>query len=271
MKTLTMLLIVLPSMSWGAFEPCVQGARAEGLGGAVVACADNGWTSFTNPSLLGAMDSRILSFSYSPELFGVPGISRSALSFVDPSPLGTFALSASTFGFSLYRETRLQLSYGVPIAGSVCVGGSLVCENLAIRHYGSVWTPAVDVGCGIAIGPLVRWGMAFSNALDAAIGSPPENLPEVMATGVCCRPVAEGLVCLDLVKDLRYPLEVRAGLEYTALELLSVRVGLTTEPSTYAAGVGIRVGFLQFDYACTGHPDLGLTHHIGLAFCPLEL
>ncbi len=270
MKTLLLILAAMPQTLWGAFEPSDQGGRAAGMQGAMVACTNDPWAAFHNPALLATAAEPSLSLAFSPSLFGLNEITRISFSCVEPTPVGSFALSGSRFGFALYRELSAGLGYGTMVGESVAVGGSLLFEHLGIRNYGSAWTMAADVGAAIWITPWLTWGMSVRNVGASTIGDASESLPEIMSTGFSSHPVREATISLDLVKDLRYPMEIRVGMEYVLLGLLSLRAGMATEPSCYSAGAGIRAGVVQLDYALGVHLVLGLSHQFSLSILPDE-
>ncbi len=271
MKTLLIIMVALPQALWGAFEPSAQGGRAAGMQGAMVACTNDPWAAFHNPALLATVTEPSLCLAFSPALFGLKEITRISFSGVEPTTVGTFALSGSRFGFALYRELSAGLSYGTMLGESMAIGGSLFSEHLGIRNYGSAWTVVADLGAAFRINPWLTWGISVRNVSASTIGDASESLPEIMSTGFSSHPVREATISMDLVKDLRYPLEIRAGMEYVLLGLLSLRAGMATEPSCYSAGAGIRAGVVQLDYALGVHPVLGLSHQFSLSILPDEM
>jgi hypothetical protein len=54
------------------------------------------------------------------------------------------------------------------------------------------------------------------------------------------------------------------GLAYKVIKQLTGRIGVSTEPQTTYFGVGFQAKRIQLDYAINTHPNLNLTHNIGL-------
>lgn len=265
MKRLSFLLLCLPPLAaHAAFERLTQGGATPALGGASVALACDPWAAFSNPGALATATSRMLSLSTAPWPFGLKELARGSFSFVEPTWLGTLALSGSRFGFELYREITLMLSWGVTPLENIFIGVSVNYYSLTILRYGSAWTVGVDLGTLVQVSPHFRWGFSVLNVNASTLGRSHEELPQVYVTGLAYEPVPEAVVVLDMVKDIRFPVELRAGVQYTVFDTIALRGGLSTEPSTMNAGLGICYSFLQIDYALRVHSDLGPTHHFSV-------
>jgi hypothetical protein len=128
----------------------------------------------------------------------------------------------------------------------------------------------MNVGAALDVGSGVCLGVSATNVNAGAIGDEQE-LPVLLALGAGWRPTGEVNLQFELLKDVRYPMEFHLGAEYSFLDVLALRAGLSTEPSLYSAGCGLHAGFARFDYAFTAHPDLGLTHSISLTLAPFDL
>jgi len=266
MKAILMILFLgATQISMGAFERNSHGGRAIGMGGASIAIMDNPWAVFTNPGALGAQQPRTLSLFYSPQPFGLRELAHGSFSYVEPMPFGTLAFSGSRYGFELYREVALTLSYGGRIADLLLYGISVNYLSLSIEKYGSASTVGVDAGILVAVSDEVSWGFVATNLNAAAIGALKEKLPQVFSTGLSYKPIHEATIAADIVKDIRYEAELRLGVEYIVLDLISLRSGTSSDPSAFNAGLGIRYSLLELDYAFSSHPELGMTHQASLS------
>ena len=248
-----------------AFEPFACGSRSSAMGQSLVALRGNGWSAFENPAVLQTVVTRTLSVHYVPQPFELKELARVAASYVEPTAWGSLALSASQFGFELYKETRVVLSYGDDILPSISAGVNLNYYSLSIRNYGSASTFGVDVGLLVDVSERVQWGFATFNLNAPAIGAAKEKLPQVFSTGVAFHPIDDATLTAGIVKDVRYTGELRFGVEYVLLEMVAVRAGTTNEPNTLNAGIGIGYAFIQLDYAFSSHNELGVTHQFSLS------
>ena len=263
-------LVCVCCEAYAAFEHLAQGSGSIAMGGASVAARGNQWASFSNPGGLTTIDTRVLSLCYSPRPFGLKELSRGSFSYIEPTTIGSFAASGSRFGFDLYREIDLNISYGTAINDLLSVGAAVHYYHLSIERYGSTQTLGVDLGFVAQLSDQVRWGCVAYNVNGPTIGKAKEKLPQVFTTGIAYSPIPEATIVADLEKDIRYPLELHAGVQYLLLDLLALRAGTTNDPSMLSAGLGIRYSFIQLDYAFTNHAELGPTHQFSLSLFPGE-
>ncbi len=260
-----LLPLVIVQNAPAAFETLYPGARALGLGGITTVLPASAWAAFGNPATLGTAVQPGLMLSYTPQQYGLTELRSGSASVVQPTPLGTFAASGSTFGFSLYRETTFGLSYGRSFTDEFYVGATLSYFSLSIPSYGSGASLGVSVGVYLSLTTEISWGFRIENLNAPTIGVAKEKLPQNFATGIGFQPVPEVLLAVEIVKDIRYPAEFLLGVEYTFIDLVSIRGGLGTEPSLMNGGLGIHYRFFAFDYAVTSHVDLGSTHTFSVA------
>ncbi len=268
------LLVLLMSVggdAFAAFEHLPRGSEAVALGGAAVAVLNSPWTAFSNPGGLSTLEGRTLSVYYSPQPFGLNELAHGSFSYVEPTSIGAFAASGSRYGFELYREIDLQASYGVGLNDRFSMGVTVHYYHLSIARYGSAHSWGIDVGLLAQISDEIKWGFAALNVNAPTIGAAREKLPQVYVTGLAYSPIPEASLLVDIEKDVRYPTELHAGVEYVILDLLSLRAGTVSDPSVLSAGVGIRYWIVQLDYAFTSHSELGATHQMSLSLYLGEL
>jgi hypothetical protein len=265
MKLLLFLLFFAVTVAQGAFESLARGSASIAMGGIAVALADNPWAAFGNPGALGVQNTRSLSLFYSPQPFGLKELSHGSFSYIEPVSFGSFALSGSRFGFALYRELDFQLSFGSSLTDIVSIGGTVHYYSLTIERYGSASSLGADIGILTRLAEEIHWGFAATNINVPTLGSAREKLPQVFTTGVAYAPHPDVTLALDFVKDVRYPLELRAGAQYLLLNTLALRAGTTQEPSMLSGGIGLVLPFVTVDYAYTGHSELGSSHQFSLS------
>jgi hypothetical protein len=200
---------------------------------------------------------------HEPSPFGLKELSRSGFAVACSPQCGTFAVTGITFGFDLYRETTLGLSFGREIAPALRAGAGLRFDLLSISGYGSAWTFAADVGIHWAVTEGVDVGLAARNVNAPSIGRSHEMLPRTFGVGAAYAPIHGMLVALDCVKDTRFPPEFHFGCEYSPLNALALRVGTGRNPASLGAGVGIAADPIVLNYAFEQHPALGVSHRIG--------
>lgn len=266
MRRLLVLAVLLATeTAEAAFERMGVGASSTGMGGALTGVPGHEWSAFFNPAGFSLLAERMLSVSYVPQPFGLNELAHGAFSFAEPAQVGTFAVSGNRLGFELYREVTLTGSFSTTPSDGFHAGINVNYFSLSIAGYGTAGVLGLDAGVLVELTGDVSWGARASNINSPTIGEAKERLPQVFAAGVSYKPLHEATLAVDFVKDIRYPVEVRMGLEYRLLDIVHLRAGSVTEPSSLHAGVGVAYQFLQLDYAITDHPDLGMTHQFSVS------
>ncbi len=257
--TLVISLLVFKS-SWAQFENTNIGARATGLNGAFTSLSNNSLAVFYNPSGLGQLKYREVSAFYSPSPFGVSEISTAALTYAEPMKFGTMGLGIKTYGYDLYRETSLILSYGNSFRGKFFYGLNFNYYNLKIQNYNSASALGADVGAMAYLTDFLRWGFFANNIGGAKIGISKQELAQVYRTGFTVQPRNDLNMVLEFEKDVRFPLSVKCGLEYFINEYIDLRGGIGTEPASFSGGVSINYNLFQIEYAIYNYQNAGITN-----------
>jgi hypothetical protein len=242
------------------FENIDLGARAVAMNGAFTSVSNSSLAIFYNPAGLGQMKYRDFSVFYSPAPFGLSELSTAAVTFAQPMRYGIFGAGIRTYGFELYRETNALLSYGNGYKKKLFYGFNLNFYHLNIQNYGSAFSFGVDAGTMAYINKYLRWGFFGKNITGAKIGESREKIAQVYRTGLNYKPLNEAGLMLEIEKDVKYPVSVRAGFEYTLMDYVDLRAGVGNEPASFTGGIGINYNIFQLDYALYKSQDLGITH-----------
>ncbi|MCH8485282.1 MAG: hypothetical protein LAT75_00350 [Candidatus Cyclonatronum sp.] len=242
----------------------VLGARQVGMGQAVTAAGDGAWAVFANPAL-SAGSPRSVSF-YGIRNYGFAELTDAAMAATYQVLGGVAASGLHTYGDELYRETRLRLGYSYGYAGFYA-GFALNYTHLLIQGYGSAGAAAIDIGLAWEVIPELRFGARAANLNRGRAGEAREELPAEFALGLAYTISEKALFALDAVKDVRFPLAFRAGLEMELSHAFVLRGGLTTAPQTFSAGAGYRFANFHINLVAQQHyvlgwsPGLDLTLH----------
>jgi hypothetical protein len=242
------------------FENIDLGARAVALNGAFTSVSNSSLAIFYNPAGLGQMKYRDFSVFYSPAPFGLSELSVSAVTYAEPMKYGIFGAGIRTYGYDLYRETNILLSYGNVYKKKLFYGFNLNFYHLNIQNYGSASSYGVDAGAMAYINKYLRWGFFGKNITGSKIGESKEKIAQVYRTGLNYKPLSEAGLIFEIEKDIKYPVSVRAGFEYTLMDYVDLRAGVGNEPASFTGGIGINYNIFQLDYAFYKSQDLGITH-----------
>ena len=259
---LLLFLAVAPGSAWGAFEPVYAGARPIGMAGAFVAVADDAEASFLNPGGMPRVG-RFALTSYYTRLFGMKELAQVAFSAVAPTGLGHFGLFFHGMGSPLYREGVLGLSCGRSIGRRLHAGLALRRLSLSIENYDGASAVAMDVGILLDLPYDLRFG-AMAHAVGRFSESgPAAESPRIIQAGLS-RTGDRLTVSFQLDRHPRHGYTTRVGQEFRVAEVVTVRAGLTTDPSLFYVGLGLAKGRVKADYALSSHALLGITHRFSL-------
>ncbi|MEX2397143.1 MAG: hypothetical protein WD491_08965, partial [Balneolales bacterium] len=129
---------------------------------------------------------------------------------------------------------------------------------VSIERYGSAGALAANIGFSVQLADGLWLGTRASNVNQGSFGEANEELPRELAVGLSYLMVEKVLFAIDLVKDVRFPVAYRTGLELDVYdEFLHLRGGVSTEPLTFSAGLGITRPFWGAGFAAQHHEWLG--------------
>jgi outer membrane protein OmpA-like peptidoglycan-associated protein len=270
----------IPFMRMGA------GARALGMGGAYVAAGDDAAGAYWNPAqlawacgtqvsatyALGMVEDRGMSFVNLSHRFRTWGLGASLLTAGMKDLMGTDRAGNET---GLFDYSDLGLMVHAAYAGDFVAGGVTlkyihegVNEKTQLKDGASGY--GFDLGVALQPAEWMRVGLALKD-LVTEVGSYElaNDVPWDLRLGAALTPLAGFTFAMDVnkVEDVDH-LIFRGGAEY-AFPLSedfggALRLGLND--TKLAAGLGVRVRFLQFDYAFVQEPQdfMDESHRIGV-------
>ena len=253
--------ILLSLNSYAQFNP---GAKQISLSNSDVALSNDVFSVFNNPAGLSQFNWREIGIYYSPAPFGLSELANGYVAYAEPFTFGTVALGGMTYGFELYRESKISLGYSYNYENKFFAGLAVNYHTYSIQNYGNTSAFYLNLGGLAYITHQLRWGFAISNINRASVGNEDDQIPIIFSTGFSYDLIKSLIINLAVEKDIRYKPSVQFGLEYNIIQYLSLRVGFQNEPARYAAGIGINYSIISLDYAVFTHQDLGLTHQAGL-------
>lgn len=261
-KVLTILFIFFISLQ--VLPQYNPGARQISLANSDVALANDVFSLFNNPAGLAQFNWREVGIYYSPAPFGLNELSNGFVAYNEPFDFGSLSLGGMTYGFDLYRESRVVLGYAYNYDNILFAGATINYHTFSIQNYGSTGAFYVNLGGLVYILNELRWGFAVSNLNKATVADTDDQIPMVFNTGLSFDLLQNFSLNFALEKDIRFNPSVQFGIEYEIIEYLSLRAGTSNEPSRFTAGLGINYSIFSLDYAFFTHQDLGLTHQAGI-------
>ncbi len=239
------------------------GSRQIAMANSDVAQSNDVFSIFNNPAGFAQIKWTEIGIYYSPSPFGIKELANGYAAINHPFSFGNLAVGFSFYGFELYKENKLNLSYANNYK-QFYFGISVIYNSIEIENYGSDNSFSINMGGLTYINNSLRFGFAIHNINQATFGEEDGQIPTIFSLGTSYD-VLENLTLNTAVeKELEYDFSFKAGIEYSLIKYLSLRVGFNNYPSTYTAGLGINFLFFNLDYAFFTHEYLGLTHQAGL-------
>jgi hypothetical protein len=229
-----------------------------------VALANDVFSLFNNPAGLAQFNWREVGIYYSPAPFGLTELSNGYVAYKEPFNFGSISIGGMTYGFELYRESKIVLGYSYNYENILFAGLTFNYHSYSIQNYGSTGVIYFNLGGLVYILDELRWGFVVNNLNRASIADIDDQIPMVLSTGFSFDILKNFPLNFSLEKDIRFNPTVQFGIEYEIIEYLSLRAGTSNDPSRFTAGLGINYSIFSLDYAFFTHQDLGLTHQAGI-------
>ncbi len=263
-RSFLLLILIIVSFSDKIFSQQNPGAKQIALSNSDVAISNDVFSVFNNPAGLAQMNWREVGVYYSPAPFGFTELANGYIAYNEPFSFGAIGAGAMTYGFDLYRETKLIAAFSYNYENNFFGGVAINLHNLSIQNYGNDFSFYLNAGGLAYLTNEIRIGFSVHNLNRASFGNEDDQIPMVLNSGFSYDVLTDLRVNGALEKDIRYPVSFLFGIDYDLLKYLSLRTGFSTEPSKYSAGIGINYSIFSFDYALFNHNDLGLTHQAGV-------
>ena len=255
--------------------PAAHGARAQALGNASATLGDV-WAVANNAAGLGSLTQPVAG-AYVENRYLITSLNVAAVAVA--LPLGTIepaagglparagrgvvGLEAQRFGGALYNEIRVGAAYGYRL-GVVNVGARADMLQVAFQDLGSRRTVVGSLGGQADIVPhVLSFGVYLYNISQAKLADyQDERVPTVLRAGLAYHAGKQVLLVAEAEKDVERAAGVKAGVEYLPVPAVAVRLGYTSLSQQSTAGLGVRAGSFQFDYAAGYHSVLGVSQFL---------
>ncbi len=258
------LFTFFTSQAWNENNPI--GSRSSGMGNASVSFGDV-WSAHHNQAGLGFVRD-ISAGAYYENRFLLKEISVKGGVVALPIKAGTFGLTISNFGYSLYNENKYSLSFAKTFGDKLSFGLAMDYLTTKIAEgYGNKGVLAGEFG--IQAKPLkgLTIGAHVFNPTRAKIADyNDERLPTIIRFGGDYNFSDKVTVAIETEKDIAQKAIFKAGIEYKPIDELYIRVGVGTNPTLTSFGFGINLKNFKIDVSGNYHQTLGISPQLGLTY-----
>ncbi len=183
-----------------------------------------------------------------------------------PSNNGAFGVRVGSFGFEAYNENSISLGYSRQLSERMSIGGEFIYWNRSIPEYGSQGFLTFAVGLQAKVFEQVLLGFHLFNPIRSAVNDEENTFP-VVQIGVNYLVSDQLQVSAELEKDIDFPAIFRSGIDYKIQESLALRLGISTAPTLFTAGIGLDISpAFHMDIAGSIHQILGFTPGISVQY-----
>jgi len=242
------------------------GARSAGLGHASVTLSDV-WSAHHNQAGLGFL-TRAEAGAYYENRFLLPELSLSGAVFALPTAKGTFGLNIRNFGYKLYSESKIGISYARAFSDQLSFGMQINYNNIQFaEYYGTRNTFTAELGVQYKVTKQLTIGVHAYNPNRVRLADfNNEKLPSIFRFGLGYQVSPKVLITAEAEKDSYNKPIIKAGLEYLVSTNFYVRGGIASNPYLNSFGFGLLLKDLKLDFAGTFHRYLGFTPQISLSY-----
>ncbi len=262
--TVGFLVFILNSMNILAQDLMPIVARLNSMGNTAVALTD-AFSLFSNPSCI-AKDSKQSAAVFVDHRYGIAGLNTKAFAYNHAINDSKMAGGFTHFGDELMNHSRIELAFAQKIR-LFSLGGGFGVHHLSVSGNGVARAVTFQFGGLVEISPKIYYGAHVYNMTRAKISKESSlYYPVLMKTGFTYLPSDLVILSAEIEKDSRYPVNLKAGLEYKLIEWIKIRTGINSSPANGYFGLGFKLKEWNFDYGLSFHSRLGVVHFVGLTF-----
>ncbi|MBN8702144.1 MAG: hypothetical protein J0M08_03710 [Bacteroidetes bacterium] len=256
----------LTTLGFGSTLNYSVGARSAAMGNSSVVLQDS-WSAQHNQAGL-AYTKDYSSALYYENRFFIKEISLKSLVVALPIKKATLGLLVTNFGYKLYQDNKIGLSFAKLLTNNFAVGVQFAYLNTRIAEgYGSKSAVAGEIGFIGKPTKNLTVGAHIFNVTKAAYTAQ-EKIPTTLRIGIGYSFSDKVQLTAETEKNNLNSALLKTGVEYTPIKALAIRAGVASAPNyaLLSLGFGYKIGNLQTDISSNFHPVLGITSQIGIAF-----
>jgi hypothetical protein len=182
--------------------------------------------------------------------------------------LGCFAGGASYFGDANYHEIHSGIAYARSFAEQVSIGLRLDYLQLGINGYGTKHSMDFNLGMQYQIRKKLTLAFHIYNPVRFKLAKEKssDRFQTLFQLGFQYKPLPQFDMNIEAEKDLQLPVNIKVGLAYRPINIISLGAGAQTRTRLLCFGTGIYYKGFQLDIACSWHYVLGFSPQCSLMY-----
>ncbi|MFN5182001.1 MAG: hypothetical protein ACK5D5_03140 [Bacteroidota bacterium] len=269
MRKLIYLIIILPNTFLFSQNNPI-GARSASLGG-VSSIFNDVWSAHNNQAGLASIN-QVEAGAYYENRFLVKELNYSAFAAAIPlKKNGAFGISYTNFGFSIFRQSKAGIGYGIKVSENFSAGVQIDFLNTRINdgtnNYGNRGSVTGEIGFAAKLTKQVSVSGHLFNFTRAKISDyNNEIIPSILKFGLQYKVSEKVCLVSEAEKGSYTPVNFKGGIEYLPSKEIYIRAGASSNPRQMSFGAGIKYQELLFDLSSSWHSILGFSPQIGLSY-----
>lgn len=255
----------LSAIAFGYIFPI--GSRSAGMGRSSVAITDF-WGVMNNQAGIALFDKPMVSVYYENRFF-LNQLSTKSIAGIWPLKYGVIAASYNYFGYKLYNNQKIGLTYARAFSEKFRVGLQLdYLQTTLGNNYGSKGNITFELGIQSDVSEQITIGAWVFNPIMVKLADyDNEKLPAVFRLGFAWHISDVFLATIEAEKNTAInPITFRGGLEYDIKRRFFIRTGFSTNKEIFSFGFGLYIKHITFNMSAIMHESLGFSPQISLIF-----
>ncbi len=264
-QILIILLIGFPKSACSENYPC--GARALALSNAFVSVSDT-WSTFHNQATLARLQKFSAGVFYESR-FLIDELSLTAGSVIIPVRTGSFGLSFYQFGQGSFKEHKIGLALSMRLSRQL---NAAIQMDYFSQHFpenaGATTFPTFEIGIAHKTTEQLTIGVHVFNPIENGFetSNGKQKMEAIYRAGGHYQFSDMVLISGEVQKSGGYRPMIKCGLEFSPVQNIALRFGISGRPVQYTAGMGYRFRKITTDIAFSYHGNLGFTPSISLQY-----
>ncbi len=244
-----------------------SGARAIGLSNAFVSISDT-WSTFHNQATLANLTNISAGVFYESR-FRIDELTLAAASAILPLENGAFGFSFYQFGHGTFKEHKIGLAYSRKLSKKL--NAAIQLDYFSQRfpeNENTAGFPTFEIGLTHKTTKQLTLGAhvfnLIENGFETSYGE--EKMPAIYRIGGHYQFSEMVLLSAEAQKATGYQTLIKTGLEFSPVQNLALRFGVSGRPVQYTAGIGYRFQKVTSDIAFSYHGSLGFSPSVSIQF-----
>ncbi len=241
-------------------------SRASAFGGASLCFADV-WASNNNPAALCQLKQAVAATAFYNR-FVMKELSTAAIALALPAGKGSWGFCYQRFGYSLYNENNIGLSYGLPLGAALSMGAAFRFSNIRQGDiYGTQHRLHAELSFLSYLNDRLSVGGRIKEiSLNSFNKRKNQPYPSAIQLSGLYKVSAKVNLGLEVEKQVHSSLNWKTGIEYFFHSDFAVRAGCCTMPFSTSFGFGYKTKNVCIDLHNLYNFTLGVSSGISLSY-----